>query len=134
MELTTENWQVFRDEAFSLVEQEQIKKTEKNNGAGFKSFFKYGWERFYLKWYGLEYPTTLDSCPKSVAKLKIMKCKKAVMFAELPSKRKVNSRGDPFAGPLRCHLGLRTPNSEKCHINVDGQRYLAERWCTSDFQ
>ena len=47
MELTTENWQVFRDEAFSQVEQEQIKKTEKNNGAGFKSFFKYGWERFY---------------------------------------------------------------------------------------
>ena len=78
MELTTENWQVFRDEAFSLVEQEQIKKTEKNNGAGFKSFFKYWWERFYLKWYGLEYPTTLDSCPKSVAKLKIMKCKKAL--------------------------------------------------------
>ena len=70
MELTTENWQVFRDEAVSLVKQEQIKKTEKNNCAGFNSFFKYGWERFYLKWYGFEYSPTLNSCPKSVAILK----------------------------------------------------------------
>ena len=47
MERITENWQVFQDRAFSLVEQEQIKKTEKNNGAGFNSSLKYGWGRFY---------------------------------------------------------------------------------------
>ena len=29
MELITENWRVFRDEAFSLVEQAQIKKLRK---------------------------------------------------------------------------------------------------------
>ena len=28
MELTPENWQVFQDRAFSLVEQEQIKNRE----------------------------------------------------------------------------------------------------------
>ena len=45
------------------------------------------------------------------------------MFAELPPKGKLNPHRDPFAGSLRYHLGLRTPNSEKCYIDVDGQRY-----------
>lgn len=30
---------------------------------------------------------------------------------------------DPFAGSLRYHLGLLTPNSERCRIVVDGQAY-----------
>ena len=127
MELTIENWQVFRDEAFSLIEQEQLQKTEKNNGAGFNSFFKYGWKRFYLKWHGFEYASALDSWPRPVATLKNVKCKKAAMFAELPPERKLNPYRDVFAGQLRCHLGLSTPHSEKCHINVDVQRYLTER-------
>jgi len=54
-----------------------------------------------------------------------MNCTKAAMFVELPPKRKVNPRRDPFAGSLRHHMGLRAPNSEKWGIDVDGQRY---RW------
>ena len=46
MELVPENWQVFQDRAFSLVEQEQIKKTEKNNGAGINSFLNMGGKGF----------------------------------------------------------------------------------------
>ena len=30
---------------------------------------------------------------------------------------------DPFAGSLRYHLGLITPNSDLCHIVVDGESY-----------
>jgi aspartyl/asparaginyl beta-hydroxylase (cupin superfamily) len=30
---------------------------------------------------------------------------------------------DPFAGSLRYHLGLVTPNSEQCRIFVDGESY-----------
>jgi len=30
---------------------------------------------------------------------------------------------DPYAGSLRYHLGLATPNSPDCYIEVDGQRY-----------
>ena len=30
---------------------------------------------------------------------------------------------DPYAGSLRYHLGLTTPNSDDCYINVDGQDY-----------
>ena len=54
-----------------------------------------------------------------------MKCTKAATFIELPPKRKVNPRRDPFAGSLRYHMGLSAPNSEKWSIDADGQRY---RW------
>jgi beta-hydroxylase len=30
---------------------------------------------------------------------------------------------DPYAGSLRYHLGLVTPNSPDCFIDVDGERY-----------
>jgi beta-hydroxylase len=33
---------------------------------------------------------------------------------------KLGAHRDPFAGSLRYHLGLVTPNSDKCHIFVDG--------------
>ena len=45
------------------------------------------------------------------------------MFAELPPGAQLNHHRDPFAGSLRYHLGLVTPNSERCFIEVDGQRY-----------
>ena len=49
-----------------------------------------------------------------------MKCIKAAVFAELPSKRKVSPL-KIHSESLRCHLS--NPNSEKCYIDVDGQRY-----------
>lgn len=40
----TENWQAIRN-------QHHIKAAQANNDAGFNTFFKRGWQRFYLKWY-----------------------------------------------------------------------------------
>jgi beta-hydroxylase len=48
---------------------------------------------------------------------------KAAMFALLPPGSKLNPHRDPFAGSLRYHLGLITPNSDLCHIVVDGESY-----------
>ena len=42
------------------------------------------------------------------------------MFAMLPPGGKLGAHRDPFAGSLRYHLGLVTPNSDKCRILVDG--------------
>ena len=113
MDLITENWKIFRNEACSLVEQALIKKTEKNNDVGFNSFFKYGWKRFYLKWYGFEYPSALSSCPRSVTMLKKIKCIKATIFEELLSKEKLNPHRDPFAGSPRYHPASSAPISDK---------------------
>jgi beta-hydroxylase len=44
------------------------------------------------------------------------------MFAMLPPGAKLGAHRDPFAGSLRYHLGLVTPNSEDCFIIVDGEK------------
>mgnify|MGYP003694515661 CR=1 FL=1 len=45
------------------------------------------------------------------------------MFAMLPPGAKLGRHRDPFAGSLRYHLGLVTPNSDDCRIYVDGKMY-----------
>src|ERR1700722_5598923 len=45
------------------------------------------------------------------------------MFALLPPGGDLGKHRDPFAGSLRYHLGLSTPNSENCRIFVDGEPY-----------
>ena len=37
--------------------------------------------------------------------------------------RRLGAHRDPFAGSLRYHLGLVTPNSPECFIVVDGEKY-----------
>jgi beta-hydroxylase len=48
---------------------------------------------------------------------------KAAMFALLPPGSKLNPHRDPFAGSLRYHLGLITPNARSCRIFVDGEEH-----------
>ena len=45
------------------------------------------------------------------------------MFASLPPGSRLVRHRDPYAGSLRYHLGLSTPNSDGCYIEVDGERY-----------
>lgn len=123
LRILEDNWQTIRDEALNLRALQKIKAAEKNDDAGFNSFFKNGWKRFYLKWYDASHPSAERLCPCTVALLREIGCVKAAMFAELPPGAKLNPHRDPFAGSLRYHLGLATPNSDDCFIEVDGQRY-----------
>ena len=45
------------------------------------------------------------------------------MFASLPPGANLTAHRDPFAGCLRYHLGLVTPNHDDCYILVDGNRH-----------
>jgi beta-hydroxylase len=123
LRLLEENWEIIRDEALRVKEMSRIKAAERNDDAGFNSFFKTGWKRFYLKWYDASHPSAQQWCPKTVELLRRVPCVKAAMFAELPPGAQLNHHRDPFAGSLRYHLGLVTPNSERCFIEVDGRRY-----------
>ena len=123
LEQITSRWREIRDEALALKHLQAIKAADKNNDAGFNSFFKYGWKRFYLKWYGEDVASAARLCPRTVALLEQIPSVKAAMFAELPSGGKLNAHRDPYAGSLRYHLGLDTPNDDRCFIEVDGQRY-----------
>ena len=118
-----DNWQMIRDEAVALYDQSRIKRSEKYDDLAFNSFFKSGWKRFYLKWYGENHASAKALCPKTVALLEKIPTVKAAMFAMLPPGAKLGRHRDPFAGSLRYHLGLVTPNSDECRIYVDGQMY-----------
>lgn len=118
-----DNWQVIRAEANALAQAERIRAAANNDDAGFNSFFKTGWKRFYLKWYDAEHPSAAELCPQTVALLRDIPQVKAALFAVLPPGAKLNPHRDPYAGSLRYHLGLDTPNSDDCFIEVDGERY-----------
>lgn len=118
-----DQWQVIRDESVQLQQGGAIKSADTHNDAGFNSFFKTGWTRFYLKWYDGPLPSAQQLCPKTVALVESIPSINAAMFAVLPPGARLVSHRDPFAGSLRYHLGLMTPNSPQCFIEVDGERY-----------
>lgn len=117
-----ENWETIRDEARRLFDDGYIREALNNNDIGFNSFFKRGWKRFYLKWYDQPLPSARALCPKSVALLESVPIVNGAMIALLSPRSRLNPHRDPYAGSLRYHLGLVTPNSEACFISVDGQR------------
>jgi beta-hydroxylase len=118
-----QNWQVIREEALRLLDGDRIRAAAHNNDASFNSFFKQGWKRFYLKWYGEPLPSAEALCPQTVALLQSIPGIKAAMFATLAPHSRLNPHRDPFAGSLRYHLGLITPNSRDCRIFVDGEEH-----------
>lgn len=118
-----DSWQTIRDEALSLHKDEAIKASDDLDDLGFNSFFKTGWKRFYLKWYGNDLPSAQQHCPRTCELLNSIRSVKGAMFASLPPGAKLVTHRDPYAGSLRYHLGLVTPNDNDCYINVDGINY-----------
>jgi beta-hydroxylase len=117
------SWREIRDEAVRLRDDARIRGSDAYDDAGFNSFFRRGWKRFYLKWYGEPQPSALARCPRTVALLESIPEVRAALFALLPAGGTLMEHRDPFAGSLRYHLGLVTPNSDACWISVDGTRY-----------
>ena len=117
-----DNWTLIRDEAIKLYQDGYIAASSQFDDLGFNSFFRRGWKRFYLKWYNDPLPSA-SLCPKTLALIQSIPSINAAMFALLPSKGTLGKHRDPYAGSLRYHLGLVTPNSPKCCIYVDGQPY-----------
>lgn len=123
LKMLDNNWQAIREEGLALMRAGQVKASDQYNDIGFNSFFKSGWRRFYLKWYNDSHPSAMDLCPQTVALLQQIPEVKAAMFTELPPGSRLVRHRDPYAGSLRYHLGLATPNTDACFIDVDGQRY-----------
>lgn len=118
-----ENWRVIRDEAKALYDAGSIGHSENYSDVAFNSFFKRGWRRFYLKYYGDFLPSARQLCPRTVELVDAIPSVKAAVFTLLAPQSKLPEHRDPFAGSLRYHLGLVTPNSDDCHIIVDGNFY-----------
>jgi beta-hydroxylase len=122
MKPVTAGWLTFREEGLRLMDAGKVRAATGDNDLGFHTFFKRGWKRFYLKWYDHPQPSAEALCPKSTAILRDIPEVKGAMFATLPPGGRLGRHRDPFAGALRYHLGLRTPNDDRCWIAVDGER------------
>jgi beta-hydroxylase len=118
-----DNWRVIREDALRLFDEGYIRAAAKNNDVNFNSFFKRGWKRFYVKWYGDRMPSAQALCPRTVALVESIPSINAAMFALLSPGARLNPHRDPFAGSLRYHLGLVTPDSGICRIFIDGEPY-----------
>jgi beta-hydroxylase len=126
LDLLRQNWQTIRDEGMELVRQNYFDATKRPGTAGyydvgFRTFFKYGWSRFYINWYGYTHHSARRLCPRTVEILQRVPALNGAMFAWLPKGGKLTRHADPIAVSLRYHLGLATPNSDSCFINVDGR-------------
>jgi beta-hydroxylase len=118
-----QNWQLIRAEAENLLALRKIETAQASEDVRFSAFLNNGWKHFYLKWYDAIHPSAQGLCPQTFALLQSIPSVKAAMFVELPAGARLNRHRDPFAGSLRYHLGLATPNSDRCFIEVDGQRF-----------
>lgn len=124
LDLIRNNWETIRDEALALDEGGSIKAADSYNDLGFNSFYRRGWKRFYLRWYTDEFhPSAVQKCPKTIEILKQVPTIHAAMFTLLPPGGRLVAHRDPYAGSLRYHLGLVTPNDDKCRIYIDDNMY-----------
>lgn len=122
------NWETIRDEAQALYEQRVFDQTRDPESSayydlGFRTFYKYGWSKFYLKWYGTEHRSAQAACPRTLEILRRCPSIKGAMFSILPVGGKLTRHADPAAASLRYHVGLATPNDDACLIEIDGQEY-----------
>ncbi len=121
-----ENWETIRDEGLALLgggafDAARTKGSPASYDVGFRTFYKQGWSRYYLRWYGYTHASAKASCPRTLALLEGLGDVKAAMFSVLPPRSVLNIHADPMACSLRYHLGLATPNADDCFINVDGE-------------
>jgi beta-hydroxylase len=123
LETLRRNADVIREEGLALMAHAAMRRPDQNDDAGFNSFAKAGWKRFYLKWYGDAHPSAARLCPRTTELLRQLPGVSAAMFTSLPPGAVLNAHKDPYAGSMRYHLGLVTPNDDACYIEVDGERY-----------
>lgn len=123
LHILKDNWVDIKEEATALLQEGLVKASNKYDDLGFNSFFRKGWKRFYLKWYEDFLPSANHLCPKTIDLLSQIPGLNAAMFTFLPAGSNLVLHRDPYAGSLRYHLGLITPNSEECRIFVDGIPY-----------
>ncbi|KFN50546.1 aspartyl/asparaginyl beta-hydroxylase domain-containing protein [Arenimonas composti] len=120
------NWTVIRDEALALHARGRLEAPVRGAPAsfdvGFRTFYKRGWSRFYLHWYGYTHPSARAECPRTLELLARTPGVQAAMFSILPPGGQLTLHADPMACSLRWHLGLATPGDDACFIAIDGER------------
>ena len=118
------SWTVLRDEGLAVLREGGggSEPSDAVHDEVMSPFYEEGWERFYLRWYGDFLPSARGTCPRTIELLAAAPSVRGAMFALLPPGGRLFFHRDPYAGSLRYHVGLSTPNSDACFLDVDGER------------
>lgn len=84
---------------------------------------KTDWTRLYLKWFNKIDPIGANLCPKTTDIIQSMPNIQTAMISVLKPGAKIVPHKGPYSGCIRLHMGLITPNSDDCFINLDGKSY-----------
>jgi beta-hydroxylase len=119
-----ESYDVIRSEAKVLLDSGVFQRAGSLDEPGYNTFEQGGWRLFHLKWYTKTCNrTAMELCPKTCAVLDAIPTIRSAMFTILAPGGRLDRHHDPVASSLRYHLGLLTPNSDKCALLLDGIEY-----------
>jgi beta-hydroxylase len=101
-----ENWEMIRDEAMTLMAEGGFDSISDPDSAsyydiGFRTFYKYGWTKYYVNWYGYTHESAKRSVPKTVELLSKIPSVNGAMFSVLPPTGQLTRHLDPVACSLR---------------------------------
>ena len=94
-----------------------------DRGFAFQTIGSAGWRHFFIRWHGTTDPVAAACCPTTTRLVEAAPEIKIAFFSILEPDSHIKPHVGPHRGVLRYHLGLRTPNDERCYISVDGTRY-----------
>ena len=124
LELVKQNFDAIRGEAKALLDAGVFQRPPAVDEPGYNSFEKGGWRQYPIKWYRPSCrPSAVSACPHTCSVLERVPAIRSAMFVVLPPGGRIGRHHDPLATSLRYHIGLVTPNSEKCALTLDGHAH-----------
>lgn len=124
LERITQNFDAIQAEAKALLDAGVFQRPPAVDEPGYNSFEKGGWRRYPIKWYSPACRASAAAeCPRTCAILDQIPTIRSAMFVVLPPGGRIGRHHDPLATSLRYHIGLVTPNSDRCALTLDGQQH-----------
>lgn len=118
-----DNWKTIRDEALALIAKGKTTAIQGDQFFSEKITSDGKWKKYYIKWYTPISEEVENDCPRTVELIKSIPSIKLAMFSILEPGAQIKPHLGPFKSCLRYHLGLDTPEDERCFISVDGEKY-----------
>ena len=81
------------------------------------------WRMFFLKGAGVTFKRNAAHFPTLMSVLNKHRGVVSAYLSVLGPQKILNPHEGPWAGVLRMHMGLIIPDPDKCHINVEGDKY-----------
>ena len=130
IDLIRARWMQIRDEALALHRAGELDAATRlgpigRHDRGLRALCRRGWNTFFVKWHGASHRGARRLCPETAGILEQVRGIRAAMLCVLPADTELSLPPDPTARTLRYHLGLATPDSDRCSITVGGTRL---RW------